>query len=129
MGVKGFDRLESLGLAFFALLLGPTDRLPIRRKNQSRANTNEPKKGMLVLNANLGDALAKKLGNNPVVLMRGHGDTVVGGLVREATVRTLYTHIDAQAQSASMALNPKITALNASELAVNAQENFDADRP
>jgi ribulose-5-phosphate 4-epimerase/fuculose-1-phosphate aldolase len=93
------------------------------------ANANEPKQGMLVLNAHLGDALAAKLGKNPVVLMRGHGDTVVGGSVREATVRTLYTHIDALAQSAAMALNPKITALNDAELAVNAAENFDADRP
>lgn len=93
------------------------------------ANANMPKRGMLVLNAPLGDALAKTLGANPVVLMRGHGDTVVGSSVREATVRTLYTHIDAQAQFAGMTLNPKVTALNDAELAVNAAENFDADRP
>jgi Class II Aldolase and Adducin N-terminal domain len=41
------------------------------------ANASEPKRGMLVLDAQLGDALARKLGTNPVVLMRGHGDTVV----------------------------------------------------
>jgi HCOMODA/2-hydroxy-3-carboxy-muconic semialdehyde decarboxylase len=93
------------------------------------ANTADRKRGMLVLNAHLGDALAKKLGPNPVVLMRGHGDTVVGRSVREATIRTIYTHIDAQAQSAAMALNPNITALNESELETNAAENFDADRP
>jgi ribulose-5-phosphate 4-epimerase/fuculose-1-phosphate aldolase len=93
------------------------------------ANASEPKRGMLVLNAHLGDALAKKLGTNPVILMRGHGETVVGGSVREATVRTLYTHIDAQAQSAAMALSPKITALDNAELETNAAENFDADRP
>ena len=84
---------------------------------------------MLVLNAILGDALAKKLGSGPVVLMRGHGETVVGRSVREATVRTIYTHIDAQAQSAALALSPNITALNDAELATNAAENFDADRP
>jgi HCOMODA/2-hydroxy-3-carboxy-muconic semialdehyde decarboxylase len=95
------------------------------------ANASEPanKRGMLVLNATLGDALAKKLGTGPVVLMRGHGETVVGRSVREATVRTIYTHIDAQAQSAALALSPKITALNDAELATNAAENFDADRP
>jgi HCOMODA/2-hydroxy-3-carboxy-muconic semialdehyde decarboxylase len=93
------------------------------------ANASEKKRGILVLNANLGDALAKTLGEHPVVLMRGHGDTVVGRSVREATVRTLYTHINAQAQSAAMALNPKITALDDAELATNAAENFDADRP
>jgi ribulose-5-phosphate 4-epimerase/fuculose-1-phosphate aldolase len=93
------------------------------------ASKDQEKRGMLVINANLGDALAAKLGANPVVLMRGHGDTVVGRSVREATVRTLYTHIDAQAQSAALALNPHITAMDAAELAFNATENFDADRP
>jgi len=93
------------------------------------ANSNEARRGMLVSNAALGDALAKKLGASPVILMRGHGDTVVGGSVREATVRTIYTHIDAQAQSAALALSPNITVMDAAELANNAAENFDADRP
>jgi len=68
-----------------------------------------PVRGMLVTNPALGHVLAEKLGMNPVILMRGHGDTVVGASVKEATVRTLYTNIDARA--------------------LNAQENFDADRP
>jgi HCOMODA/2-hydroxy-3-carboxy-muconic semialdehyde decarboxylase len=93
------------------------------------ANAADQKRGMLVLNAHLGDALAKTLGANPVVLMRGHGETVVGRSVREATVRAVYTHIDAQAQSAALALSPNITVLNDAELATNAAENFDADRP
>jgi len=93
------------------------------------ANKNQERRGMLVINADLGRALARKLGPNPVVLMRGHGDTVVGGSVREATVRTIYTHIDAQAQSAVLALRRHITVMNAAELAANAAENFDADRP
>ena len=93
------------------------------------ANKNQDKRGVLVINADLGDALAKTLGANPVVLMRGHGETVVGRSVREATVRTLYTHIDAEAQSAALALSPNITVMDAAELANNAAENFDADRP
>jgi ribulose-5-phosphate 4-epimerase/fuculose-1-phosphate aldolase len=93
------------------------------------ANASQKKRGMLVLNADLGDALAEKLGANPVILMRGHGDTVVGKSVREATVRTIYTHIDALAQSAALALSPKITAMDDAELETNATENFDADRP
>jgi HCOMODA/2-hydroxy-3-carboxy-muconic semialdehyde decarboxylase len=93
------------------------------------ANENEKTRGMLVLTPHLGDALAKKLGPNPVVLMRGHGDTVVGRSVRDAAIRTIYTHINALAQSRAMALGPNITALNESELEVNAAENFDADRP
>src|SRR5579862_4605574 len=92
-------------------------------------NKDQKKRGMLVINADLGQALAKKLGSNPVVLMRGHGDTVVGSSVREATVRTIYTHIDAEAQSAALALSRHIKVLDAAELASNAAENFDADRP
>ena len=61
--------------------------------------------------------------------MRGHGETVVGRSVREATVRTIYTHIDAQAQSAALALSPNITALNDAGIGDHAAENFDADRP
>ena len=49
--------------------------------------------------------------------------------MREATIRTIYTRINAQAQSAALALSSKITALNDSELEVNSVENFDADRP
>ncbi|HLN38170.1 MAG TPA: class II aldolase/adducin family protein [Xanthobacteraceae bacterium] len=103
--------------------------VPLFEVREANASEPENKRGMLVLNATLGDALAKKLGAGPVVLMRGHGETVVGRSVREATVRTIYTHIDAQAQSAALALSPDITTLNASELATNAAENFDADRP
>ncbi len=61
--------------------------------------------------------------------MRGHGDTIVGRSVREATVRTIYTHIDAQAQQAALTLSAKITPMNESELEINSTENFDADRP
>ena len=93
------------------------------------ANSASPRRGMLVLDAHLGAALAQRLGPNPVVLMRGHGETVVGRSVREATVRAIYTHIDAQAQSAALALGAHITALDSAELATNAAENFDAERP
>ena len=92
-------------------------------------NAGDAKRGVLVLNDKLGDGLAQMLGQNPVVLMRGHGEAVVGRSVREATVRTLYTHIDALAQSAALALGQNITALDDAELATNAAENFDADRP
>jgi len=92
-------------------------------------NAGDQKRGVLVLNEKLGDGLAKTLGPHPVVLMRGHGETVVGRSVREATVRALYTHINALAQHAAMALSPNITPLDDAELATNAAENFDADRP
>ena len=84
-------------------------QVPLFEVREANASEPETKRGMLVLSATLGDALAKKLGSGPVVLMRGHGETVVGRSVREATVRTIYTHIDAQAQSAALALSANIT--------------------
>ena len=80
-------------------------------------------------NAALGAALAKKLGNNPVVLMRGHGMTVVADSVKRATVQAVYTQIDAQVQLAAMQLNKNIVSMDAKELAYNHVENFDVDRP
>jgi ribulose-5-phosphate 4-epimerase/fuculose-1-phosphate aldolase len=85
-------------------------------------------RGMLVLNSALGKALATKLGQNPVVLMRGHGETVVGRSVKEAAVRTLYTNIDARAQSAAMSFSSKFVVLDEDELAAYAKEERP-DRP
>ena len=43
---------------------------------------------MLIRNKALGSALAKKLGNGTVVLMRGHGDTVVGNSIKTCLLYT-----------------------------------------
>jgi ribulose-5-phosphate 4-epimerase/fuculose-1-phosphate aldolase len=86
-------------------------------------------RGMLVRSAVLGAALAKKLGNNPVVLMRGHGMTVVADSAKKATVQAVYTQIDAQAQWAAMQLNKNITSMDEKELEFYHIENFDLDRP
>jgi ribulose-5-phosphate 4-epimerase/fuculose-1-phosphate aldolase len=80
-------------------------------------NAPGPEKGMLIRTAALGDALARALGKNPVVLMRGHGDTIVGPSVKEATVRSIYTDIDARAEMAALALSPHLIVLNAAERA------------
>jgi ribulose-5-phosphate 4-epimerase/fuculose-1-phosphate aldolase len=83
---------------------------------------------VLVLNAALGKALAGKLAGNPVVLMRGHGETVVGRSVKEAAVRTLYTNLDARAQTAAMALGSKLVVLDDAEIAAFEKEERP-DRP
>ena len=85
-------------------------------------------RGVLVLNSMLGKALAGKLANNPVVLMRGHGETVVGRSVKEAAVRTIYTNLDARAQMAAMALSSKFVVLDDAELAAFEKEERP-DRP
>lgn len=61
-----------------------------------------------------GAALAKVLGNSPVVLMRGHGDAVVGPSVKHAVYRAIYTQVNAQIQLQALPLG-QITFLNSME--------------
>ena len=70
-----------------------------------------PDNDMLVRDEALGDALATALGNEPAVLMRGHGGTVVGTDVREAVFRAVYTAQNAALQAEAMRLG-EITFLN-----------------
>jgi ribulose-5-phosphate 4-epimerase/fuculose-1-phosphate aldolase len=53
-------------------------------------------KSPLVNSAPVGKALAAMLADNAVVLMRGHGDTVVGPHLREAVARAIYTEVNAR---------------------------------
>ncbi|MGH9679120.1 MAG: class II aldolase/adducin family protein [Candidatus Acidiferrales bacterium] len=59
---------------------------------------------MLVRNNAIADALAKKLGDASVVLMRGHGYVAVGKSVPQVTFRAVYTQINARIQAAAMQL-------------------------
>ena len=93
------------------------------------ATGNVESRGMLVTNPALGAFLAKKLGAGSVILMRGHGDTVVGESVRQATVRAVYTEINARILQQALQLNPSVISLDEAELRHNAKENFDVGRP
>jgi ribulose-5-phosphate 4-epimerase/fuculose-1-phosphate aldolase len=53
---------------------------------------------MLVRTPELGQALADKLGEAQVVLMRGHGATMVGATIRAAVYRAIYAMQNATAQ-------------------------------
>jgi len=53
---------------------------------------------MLVRSPELGNALAEKLGPSPVVLMRGHGATMVGASIRAVVYRAIYAMQNAIAQ-------------------------------
>ena len=53
---------------------------------------------MLVNTNAKGRALAEVLGANPVVLMRGHGDAVVGPSLQVAVFRAIYTEVNANLQ-------------------------------
>jgi HCOMODA/2-hydroxy-3-carboxy-muconic semialdehyde decarboxylase len=51
---------------------------------------------LLISNPALGKALAAKLGNNSVVLLRGHGNAVVAPTVRLVVYRAFYTEANAK---------------------------------
>lgn len=71
---------------------------------------------MLVRNNELGKALADTLGNNPVVLMRGHGAAVAAPSLHIATGRAYYTVANARTQMQAMLLaGGKITFLDPEE--------------
>lgn len=72
---------------------------------------------MLVRNKEIGKALAQALGNNAVVLMRGHGDVTVGPSVRVAVFRAYYTDVDAKLEAQALALGGDITFLTPEEAA------------
>ena len=59
---------------------------------------------MLIRNTNLARDLAKALGNEVAVLMRGHGSTVAGTSVRQAVFRAVYTEFTARLQSEALRL-------------------------
>ena len=58
-----------------------------------------PRNGILVDNPKAGAALAHKLGDRPVVLLRGHGMTVAAPSVLDAVFRSVYTQVNASIQT------------------------------
>jgi len=85
---------------------------------------------MLVRNEELGAALAKKLGNATVVLMRGHGDAVVGQSLKHAVFHAIYAEFNAHIQSDALKLGGKVTYLNEAEAAkIGAINDTLVDRP
>ena len=81
-----------------------------------------PATDMLIRTPGLGAALADRLGPAAVVLMRGHGSTVVGGTIRQAVFRAVYTEVNAKLQSEALRLGPPIF-LTAEEAAAAAATN------
>ena len=73
---------------------------------------------ILVNTSQFGAGLAKVLGKAPVVLMRGHGDAVVGASVKRAVYRAVYTQLNAQIQAEALLLGQgKVSYLNSMESA------------
>ena len=79
---------------------------------------------MLVRDPARGKSLAERLGDNSVVLMRGHGDVTVGPSVKMAVFRAYYTDVNARLQSQAIALGGVINYLTPGEGAKADTINF-----
>ena len=85
---------------------------------------------MLVRDQALGQSLAQALGPAPVVLMRGHGVTVVGASIKEAVCRAVYTEMNARIQAQAIALGAQVEYLSKEEAALaTASISGQYDRP
>jgi HCOMODA/2-hydroxy-3-carboxy-muconic semialdehyde decarboxylase len=76
---------------------------PIIEIREAGGNTD-----LLVSNRHLGAALARSLGDASVVLMRGHGCTVVGTTLEQAVYRSIYTEMNARLQREAHALGEPV---------------------
>ena len=85
--------------------------------------------GMLVLTNDLGAAVARSLASGPLVLMRGHGQTVVGATMKEATFRAIYAELNARLLLQALQLTTTPVLLNEKEIALNRHEISDFNRP
>jgi ribulose-5-phosphate 4-epimerase/fuculose-1-phosphate aldolase len=71
---------------------------------------------LMILTPELGRDLAKKLGKEAaVVLMRGHGDSVVGPSLPNAVFRAYYTEINARQQLAAITIGGPINFMTKAE--------------
>lgn len=77
---------------------------------------------MLVRDLRMGEDLAAKLAGDPLVLMRGHGVTVVGKDLREAVFRSVYAEQNAKVQMCAIAMGD-YTALTPGEAALADETN------
>lgn len=84
---------------------------------------------MLVRTPALGKALAQSLGDKQIVLMRGHGATIVGASIKQVVYRSIYAAANAGLQMEATRLGEPMF-LDVEEAAKAAQSNdVSLDRP
>jgi ribulose-5-phosphate 4-epimerase/fuculose-1-phosphate aldolase len=90
-----------------------------------------PATDMLIRNPELGAALARSLGKSAVVLMRGHGDVVVGASIEQVVFRAIYTEVNAKLEAEALRLGQgEVNFLTAEEAAkATATNNAVLSRP
>jgi HCOMODA/2-hydroxy-3-carboxy-muconic semialdehyde decarboxylase len=85
---------------------------------------------MLIRIRALGASLARTLGNGTVVLLRGHGNAVVGQSIKTAVLHAIYTEQNARMQAEALRLGGNVTYLNEVEAAKVGKVNDDnVERP
>ncbi len=83
-----------------------------------------PATDMLIRNPALGAALAQALGPCSVALLRGHGNVVVGGSIREVVFRAVYTEVNAKLATEALRLGEgEVSFLNDAEAAAATATN------
>ena len=90
-----------------------------------------PATDMLIRTPELGAALASRIGASAVVLMRGHGNVVVGDSVQQVVFRAIYTEDNARLQAEALRLGAGVVDfLNSEEAAkATATNNGVLSRP
>lgn len=83
---------------------------------------------LLVRDAGLGRALAAHMGEQAVVLMRGHGFTTVGATIEEAVFRAYYTAANCELQMAALRLGEPHYLSPAEAAACDASTRKQVDR-
>ena len=85
-------------------------------------DTAGPASDLLIRDASLGTQVADTLGEEAVVLMRGHGSVTVGDSISEAVFRAVYTELNARVQATAIGLGD-YTALTPEEAVAAAAAN------
>ncbi|MEE3000123.1 MAG: class II aldolase/adducin family protein [Pseudomonadota bacterium] len=93
----GVTRTKLRPIIHTGAAIGP--KIPVWDINDNFGDTD-----LLVRNMEQGRDLAKCMGDSNVVLMRGHGCSVVGSSIKEATLTAVYLQISAAVQLQSMPL-------------------------
>jgi len=90
-----------------------------------------PATDMLIRTPELGAALARQIGASAVVLMRGHGDVVVGASIEQVVFRAIYTEMNAKLEAEALRLGQgEVNFLTAEEAAnATATNNAVLSRP
>ena len=83
---------------------------------------------LLITNPQLGAALAQSLNGSSLILMRGHGSTVVADTLRKAVYRAVYTEVNARTQLQASVLGELTYLSEAEALATTRTIETQVDR-